>query len=589
MTDDYVSIKNFKHLYKLLKEYSEKKYNNKLDLKTYKSLIGNTINEISIKYENKKVDKKEKNIMTIIIIKNIIDKNNKKESDFFESDFENSNKQIRDIKCVNNYNINLNNVQYDNMERERERAYNKILRNDNHNLNTKIVKRDEEKFRKNLINDKQKFIDIEIKKNKKKNINEDIVIDPKKYHESLIKYKRKYDLLIDSRDREITLYNENNYLIHLDNPIRNIYSIELLNAIIPNSDYIINSSNNILEFQENNIDYSITIPIGNYSLTELGTELQFKLNEVGTSLYSVLTSNINSRINNLETNNDNIESNSNDSYKIFDSDLNSNWISTTLPSYIIYDFQKSVIINEYFILCTNVSYGKPTSFTIEISNDKTNWTVIDTQTSAGVALNRYKQISITNTLSSRYVKINITNSSDGQSVHITQLEFKSKVENRINISSDMSAGNFSLFFKKTTDTDIDDDGGKIKHIYRNNSIGMMIGFQANDYINYSNYTSDSEIVLDSDRNIYLCLQSIDNLKTTNQKLVDVFLKLTLDSDRNKYSFFKNENLVFNCDHLLHINKLLVQFKKYDNSLYNFNGLDHSMILRIKHYNTKHMM
>ena len=390
-------------------------------------------------------------------------------------------------------------------------------------------------------------------------------------------------MVIDSRDREIQHYDENNYLIHLDNPIRNIYSIELLNAIIPNSDYIINLSNNVLNFQENNNDYSLTIPVGNYSLTELGNTLQVKLNEVGTSLYSVITSNINGRINNLETNSNNTESNSGNPYHIFDSDLNTEWSTTTLPSYIIYDFQKSVIINEYYILCTNIGYGKPKTFTIEISNDKSNWTIIDTQASAGIALNRYKQISIINTLSARYVKINITGSSDNQSVHITQLEFKSKVENRINISSDMSAGNFSLFFKKIVSNQ------DSPSVFRENSIGRIIGFKPINYINYSNYTSDSEIVLDSDRNIYLCLQSIDNLKTTNQKLTDVFLKLTLNSDRNKYSYFKDEDTIFHSDSLLHISKLLVQFKKYDNSFYNFNGLNHSMILRIHHYNTKHMM
>ena len=140
-----------------------------------------------MKYENKNVEKKEKNIMTIIIIKNIIDKNNKKEKDFFESDFKESNTVLlKNSKPVDNYNINLNNVQYDNMEKERENAYNKILRNDNNNLNIKIVKRDDEKFRKNLINDKQKFIDIELKKNIT-NINEDIVIDPTKYKKSLKK------------------------------------------------------------------------------------------------------------------------------------------------------------------------------------------------------------------------------------------------------------------------------------------------------------------------------------------------------------------------------------------------------------------
>ena len=576
MKDNYVSIKNFKHLYKLLNEYSEKKYQKKLNLKQYKSLIGNTINEISIKYEKKNIKKKEKNIMTIIIIKKIIDKENITE-DFFESDFE-PNQKIRQSDIQQNY--NLNNIQYNNIELERERNYNKILKNDNNNLNIQPIRRDEEKFRKNLIKDKKDFEKIEKKKNLK-NISENIVINPKAYRESIKKYIRKYDILIDSKDRDISLYEENKYQIELDDPIRNIFSIELLNAIIPNSDYIINNSNNLLHFEENEEELKATIPIGNYTLNDLGIEIQSQLNSVGSSLYSVITSNINSRINNLELDNTNTESDNGTPYKIFDTDLNTHWQSTSLPTYIIYDFQKNVIINEYFILCTVSSYGRPKTFTLEISNDKTNWTNIDTQIDISVSTGRYKQFVLSNTLSARYVKLNITSSSDGSSVHITQLEFKSKVENRINISSDMTnEKNFSLLFQHNT----------YENTYKENSIARIIGFQPINYINFSNYTSDNEIILDSDRNIYLSIQSIDNIKSTNKFLIDIFLKLTLNSDRNKYTYIKKDkDNIYITKKLLHMKNLLVQFKKYDNSLYNFNGLEHSMILRINHYNTKHII
>jgi hypothetical protein len=576
MKEDYVSIRNFKHLYKLLNEYCEKKYEKKLDLKKYKNLIGNTINEITIKYGKKKIKKKEKNIMTIIIIKKIIDKENKKESDFFESDFE-PNDRIQINNNIPNY--NLNNIQFKNMELEREKNYNKILKNDNNNLNIKIVKRDEDKFRKNLIKNKKEFEKIEEKKNLK-NINEDIVINPKAYRESLKKYIRKKDILIDSQDRDEYTYEENDYQIELDEPIGNIFSIELLNAIIPNSDYIINNSNNLLHFEENDQEYEITIPVGNYILSDLGTEIQTQLNTVGTSLYTVITSNINSRINNLETDGTNTESDNGTAYKIFDSDMETHWQSSTLPTYIIYDFEKSVIIDEYFILCTVTSYGRPKSFTLEVSNDKINWTIIDTQIDTSISRGRYKQFTISNTLSMRYVKLNITSSSDGQSVHITQLEFKSKVENRINIKSDMTnENNFSLkFLDNQTDT------------YKENSIARIIGFQPKNYINFSNYTSDNEIILDSDKNIYLSIQSINNIKSTNKKLIDIFLKLTLDSDRNEYSYIKRDKTnIYITQQFLHIEKLLIKFKKFDNSLYNFNGLDHSMVLRIMHYNTKQIL
>ena len=506
--------------------------------------------------------------MTIMIIKKIIDKENKREESFFESDFE-PNQKITKKDIEKNY--NLNNIQYQNLELERERNYNKILRNDNNNLNIKAIKKDEEKFRKNLIENKKKFEEIEKKKNLK-NINESIVINPKEYKETLKKYIRKYDLLIDSKDRDITLFKENKYQIDLDEPIHNVFSIELLNAIIPNSDYIINNSNNLLYFEENSAEQSITIPIGNYSLSELGSEIQTQLNNVGSSLYSVSTSNINSRINNLEVDGSNTESNNGDAYKVFDSNLNTNWESSSLSSYIIYDFQKQVIIQEYFILCTNNSFGRPNTFTLEISNDKINWTIIDTQTNVFFGYGRYKKFSISNILSGRYMKLNVTNSSDGLSVGITQLEFKSKVENRINIGSDMINGNFSLLF-----------------VDKKNSIGEILGFQIKNYINFSNYTSDNEIILDSDRNIFLSIENINNIQSTNKKLTDIFLKLTLNSDRNKYTYIKpDKDNIYKINKLLHIKKLLIQFKKYDNSLYNFNGLDHSLILRINHYNTKHI-
>ena len=170
------------------------------------------------------------------------------------------------------------------------------------------------------------------------------------------------------------------------------------------------------------------------------------------------------------------------------------------------------------------------------------------------------------------MKLNITNSSNNTNVHITQLEFKSKVENRINIASDMTNGNFSLLFED-----------------KENSISEILGFQSKNYINFSNYTSDNEIILDSDRNIFLSIENIDNIQTTNEKLTNVFLKLTLNSDKNKYTYIKTDkDNIYKMGKPKHIKKLLIQFKKYDNSLYNFNGLDHSLILRINHFNTKHI-
>jgi hypothetical protein len=71
---DFVSIRNFKHLFNLLNSYSKDKYNVSLDFKKYKFIIGNTIEEIYSEYKYK-INKKQGNAMTIHVLKSIIKKN----------------------------------------------------------------------------------------------------------------------------------------------------------------------------------------------------------------------------------------------------------------------------------------------------------------------------------------------------------------------------------------------------------------------------------------------------------------------------------------------------------------------------------
>lgn len=95
--------------------------------------------------------------------------------------------------------------------------------------------------------------------------------------------KTKY-LTIDSRQRNITDYPETfKYSLDID-PIINVLSIELISAEIPKTEYLVNSSNNKIYFQElisqqNNNTYNITtIPTGNYSLSTLKTAIETNMN-----------------------------------------------------------------------------------------------------------------------------------------------------------------------------------------------------------------------------------------------------------------------------------------------------------------------
>jgi hypothetical protein len=75
-----------------------------------------------------------------------------------------------------------------------------------------------------------------------------------------------HTLDIDSGERDPVLYpNPGDYVVHLKNPIYDVTKISLISARIHNSQYLIHDRNN--QFDINGTP--VTIPIGNYSGTEL--------------------------------------------------------------------------------------------------------------------------------------------------------------------------------------------------------------------------------------------------------------------------------------------------------------------------------
>jgi hypothetical protein len=64
-----------------------------------------------------------------------------------------------------------------------------------------------------------------------------------------------------------------------------LYStIGVINSQIPASYYLINSTNNILKINSNGIDYELILTKGNYSFSNLSTELIFQFNTIGITL-----------------------------------------------------------------------------------------------------------------------------------------------------------------------------------------------------------------------------------------------------------------------------------------------------------------
>jgi hypothetical protein len=102
-------------------------------------------------------------------------------------------------------------------------------------------------------------------------------------------YIKTHHLVIDSRDRNIDNYpNSFEYSIDLDNIYKDLISIELISANIPKTEYLINSSNNLLHFiEDSGSELIATITPGNYTPTSLATEIETQLETSGGGSYTV--------------------------------------------------------------------------------------------------------------------------------------------------------------------------------------------------------------------------------------------------------------------------------------------------------------
>jgi hypothetical protein len=107
--------------------------------------------------------------------------------------------------------------------------------------------------------------------------------DRNKTHGSISKH-----IVIDSRDRNYTLYpNSNKYRIDLPQELRDVTSIELTLAQIPNTYYNISDSNNVFYISENpNNIVSVNIPEGQYSNNSLIDSLNGKYGDLFYQLIS---------------------------------------------------------------------------------------------------------------------------------------------------------------------------------------------------------------------------------------------------------------------------------------------------------------
>ena len=292
-------------------------------------------------------------------------------------------------------------------------------------------------------------------------------------------YIENITTLIDSRDRNNNLYpSTNKYSIKLDRTIRNVISVELLQATLPNSEYLINDSNNTIHFQETiGTTLTGTIPNGNYTLeSDIASELQDAMNDPangGVSTYSVL----------------------------FDS------------------------------------------------------------------------------LTQRYT-----------------------------ITSDRFGGDGIFVLKFVGPAEIFGTTGATRSLYLSSSIGAIIGFSKTDLSDATFHISQNSPNLTPDRSIYMNINasakdSFDNIEGIKKSDFGKFMQLSLTSDFGEYTYWVNPRakiravsqldfnkldkqndykLIFNPP--ISIEKLNIEFKKYNEDLFDFFGMEHSLLFRFELFN-----
>lgn len=150
----------------------------------------------------------------------------------------------------------------------------------------------------------------------------------------------------------------------------------------------------------------------------------------------------------------------------------------------------------------------------------------------------------------------------------------------INISSDMSGVNvFNLLFKGVDE--IHGNNNNPRSTYRENSIGPVIGFSRIDKVGFSNYTGNSQYNLEGERYIMLHLRNIPIIDGISNGVQNAYHKITLNGNITRYYQHTDYQIIKKLNNpIKRLNELEISFRNYNNDLYDFHGLEHSLTFKI---------
>jgi hypothetical protein len=371
----------------------------------------------------------------------------------------------------------------------------------------------------------------------------------------------------DSRNRNIAVYEKpNNYRLKINNEYRDVTSVELVMAQIPNTGYNIYDGNNqILIEDSSGLSFVIKIENGEYTNDSL---LNY-LNGTKGNIFWKFAENNNQYFNfyvDKDTNLLTIQSNK---------EFKFNNVGIYKQSYTsnILNKCEQMPINEYFKLINFNSIDKSLGFirkaykSIEIFSDAVECDNACDNYKSNVIINIEEKAPNENILDCSYVKITMDSS------------------NNCDLRKTYNKGDY---------IDIGENTYKILNIIGKDKMniypiddGVMLDI-SNATIGTNNVLKSTNVYdIECPEYIILDIEQFNLLESDTNSIYDSFAIIPLDHSCktivNK-TYQNHEMIKFFNPPLARLSHLNVNFKRYDDTSFNFNGKEHMFILKITSLN-----
>lgn len=414
---------------------------------------------------------------------------------------------------------------------------------------------------------------------------EQIIVKPPKENVTHGRQSRKF--VVDSHDRNKLLYpNPNNYSINIPTAYRDVISIQLVKAYIPNTDYFINDSANKFMFQEleSSEPICITIPSGDYTPQSLQDILKSLMN-AGSEI----------------ANDTDI-----DVYNVIIDCVTGKFIITSNFGNGLYSNPEDVIFKIIFEDCTPSNCKEPCTITCNVPYTNSTSCNCDGETvtyEKTFLINNIPHDELFRTCEGKKLLKNSIAEKIGFAAQ--NLGFEGSTTGSVTppvfdaLTSEYTlTGNGTKFLTEFKISENILIGGNVYTVVKIISDTEMTLSAVNTPITLSGtytvtkgaYIAQNKFDMSSQGYVILDILEANKLDSNSTSISDAFAILPMVHPHNTKSFViastlgQTREIKHYNPPMGKLNKLTIKFKRYDGSLYDFNGLDHFLEFEIKTMN-----